>query len=408
MTIRHFKAKALPRKPGVYLFKDKKGGILYIGRATNLRERVRSYFAPDLIATRGPLLVDMVTKARGIRTQTTDSVLEAIILEANLIRKRQPYYNTKEKDDKSFNYVMFTEEEYPRILVMRGKDLANRDRKEFKAVYGPFPHGLLFKDALKLIRKLFPFRDTCVPNSGKRCFNAQIGLCPGVCSGEMGSAAYRQRVRNLELFFQGKKKKLLAELKRQMRVAIKAEEFEKADVLKRQIFGLTHIQDVSLIRNEYRAPLGGLFRIEAYDIAHLGGTSTVGVFTVVENGEPNRAQYRMFRIRQSTQGSDTAALSEVLSRRLGHPEWGYPRLIVVDGGIAQKNVAERVLRGVGIEIPVVGVVKDDRHRPRRIIGEKKYTEGYGKAILLANAEAHRFAISYHRRRRALLPGSRRR
>lgn len=408
MTLAQFKKKKLPNNPGVYTFKAAKGAILYIGRATNLRERVRSYFAADLIATRGPLLVDMITKARSITTQTTDSVLEAIILEANLIREHQPYYNSREKDDKSFNYVVFTNEEYPRILIVRGKDLANHKRTEFRSVYGPFPHGLQFRDALKLIRKIFPFRDTCVPNAGKRCFNAQIGLCPGVCSGHMGREEYRQRVRNLELFFEGKKGKLLRELKKQMKDYIRSEEFEKAGIVKREIFALTHIQDVSLIKDEFRTPLGTLFRIEAYDVAHISGTSTVGVFTVVENGEANTNEYRMFRIRQDTKGSDIAALSEVLSRRFGHPEWNYPRLIVVDGGIAQKNAAEKLMRELGLHIPVVGVVKDERHRPQRIIGEKKHVDQYGKAILLANAEAHRFAISYHRRRRSPLRGIRRR
>ena len=116
----------------------------------------------------------------------------------------------------------------------------------------------------------------------------------------------------------------------------------------------------------------------------------------------------MFRIRGKTSGSDTAALAEVLSRRFGHSEWSYPRLIIVDGGVAQKNTAERVLRDYGMQIPVVGVVKDERHRPERIIGEKRYVDEYGKAILLANGEAHRFAISYHRRRRSPLRGIQRR
>jgi len=408
VTLPQFKKKKLPGKPGVYLFKDGKGKILYIGRATSLRERVRSYFSSDLIVTRGPLLVDMVTKARSISHQTTDSVLEAIILEANLIREHQPYYNSREKDDKSFNYVVFTNEEYPRILVIRGKDLATHTQSEFKCVFGPFPHGLQFKAAMKLIRKIFPFRDTCIPHSGKRCFNAQIGLCPGVCSGEINKEEYRQRIRNLEMFFEGKKGKLLRELERQMKSYAKSEEFEKAEALKRQMFALTHIQDVSLIRDEFRTPYGSSFRIEAYDVAHTSGTETVGVMTVIENGEPNKNEYRMFRVRAKTAGSDTGALTEILSRRFGHPEWTYPRLIVVDGGIAQKNAAERVMREAGIQIPVVGVVKDERHRPERIVGEKKYLDDYGKAILLANAEAHRFAITYHRRRRSPLRGIKRR
>ena len=152
-----------------------------------------------------------------------------------------------------------------------------------------------------------------------------------------------------------------------------------------------------------RSPSTGLgairsARIEAYDIAHLGGSAAVGVMTVVEDGAAERSEYRKFRIRSAKGGDDAGALREVLSRRLGHNEWPMPRLIVVDGGTAQINAAKKVLEQYGFNIPVVGVVKDEKHRPKGIKGERGLTPALERDILLANAEAHRYAITYHRRR----------
>ena len=131
----------------------------------------------------------------------------------------------------------------------------------------------------------------------------------------------------------------------------------------------------------------------------------VGVMTVVEGGTPRVSEYRKFKIRSVSRSNDTAALQEILSRRFGHDEWTSPRLIVVDGGAAQLNAAQKILKTYGIGIPIVSVVKDERHRPRNILGERVSREGREKDILLANAEAHRFAIRYHRdiqRRRLLM------
>ncbi len=393
--------------------------MLYIGKATSLRDRVRSYFARDLVDTRGPLLVEMLDKATSIDFRQTDSVLEALLLEASLIRTHKPYYNTDLKDDKSFNHVVITKEDYPRVLVIRGKNLEVECPPDKRAyAFGPFPHGMQLQQAMKLIRKIFPYRTKCIPCEEQRakvrplqgskgltfgnckpCFDASIGLCPGVCSGEVGKAEYKRTVRHIVLLFQGKKKMLVSSLERQMRAAAKEERFEEAARLREQLFGLTHIQDVSLIKDEYRqgnAAQGS--RIEAYDIAHLAGSGHVGVMTVVEGGLANKMEYRKFILREAKGGDDPGSLKEVLSRRLGHNEWPMPKLIVVDGHTAQMNAAKRVLDEFGIKIPVVGVVKDEKHRPRSIAGERDAIKDRERDILLANAEAHRFAISYHRKK----------
>jgi len=390
--------KKLPDAPGVYFFKDGAGKILYIGKATSLRDRVRSYFGADLKETRGPLIVQMIERARKIGFIETGSVLEALVLEAELIRKYKPAHNTDLKDDKSFNYVVITKEDFPRVLLVRGHNL---DPKEYKEYFGPFPNGGQLKEAMRLVRKIFSFRDKCVPNSGRPCFNAQIGLCPGVCIGTVDKKEYAKIIRNIILFFRGKKKDLLNKLEKEMKEFAKKEEFEKASEIKQTIFALSHIHDVSLLKKEEMG--NGPFRVEGYDIAHMSGTNTVGVMTVVSNGEAERGQYRKFRIRNVQGVNDTAHLKEVLERRVEHPEWKFPNLIVVDGGIAQKNAAEFVLKKYGFQIPVVGVVKDEHHHPKHFIGGQELVRKHEKEILLSNNEAHRFAIEYHKKLREKLP-----
>ncbi|MDP3962836.1 MAG: GIY-YIG nuclease family protein, partial [bacterium] len=148
----------LPDGPGVYLFKNSSGKILYIGRATSLRDRVRSYFGNDLIQTRGPLLVDMMTQSDTVDHMETDSVLEAIIMESNLIKEHQPHFNTKEKDNKSWNYVVITNEEFPRVMLVRERQFESVKIK-VRQKFGPYTHGSLLREALRIIRKIFPFRD---------------------------------------------------------------------------------------------------------------------------------------------------------------------------------------------------------------------------------------------------------
>lgn len=423
MTLEQFKRRAekIPEGPGVYFFLAKNKKVLYIGKATSLRSRVRSYFASDLPESRGPLLPQMLKSATGIDWRATDSVLEALLLEASLIRSRKPPYNTELKDDKSFNHVVITKEDFPRILTVRGKELKvktlkqNSRKSDLKAlrIFGPFPHGLQLREAIKLIRKIFPYRDTCTPcqpqgltwGAGVRkcnpCFNAQIGLCPGMCSGIISKKEYRKIIRHIILLFEGKKTRLIKSLECDMRAATKVEDFERAKELRRQLFALQHIQDISLIKDEYKnygftKPIHS--RIEGYDIAHLRGSANVGVMTVVEGNAANKNEYRKFRIKTAAPGDDVGALREVLARRLAHDEWPWPALFVVDGGKAQMNAMQKILDEHAMKIPVVGVVKDEKHRPRGILGDRSGIAGREREILLANAEAHRFAIAYHRKK----------
>ncbi len=405
----------LPQVPGVYIFRGTKRNILYIGKATSLHTRVQSYFRSDLGATRGPIIVGMVDMAKTVGFVVTDSVLEALILEAHLIKKHQPQYNTKEKSNKSFNYVVITKEEFPRVITMRGRNLEVEPLSDLKYSFGPFPQASVLREALSIVRKIFPFRDKCTPNKSKQCFYAQLGLCPGVCDGLISKAEYAKTIQRIKLFFEGKKPALLRSLERDMNHSAKKLKFEEASRIKRTIFALNHIQDVALLKHNFnpqRGTLCGNFRVEAYDVAHISGTNVVGVMVVLEDGEVKKSDYRKFKIKTST-NDDNASLREILSRRFGHPEWPMPNLIVVDGGKAQLNTAEKVLTERGLKIPVVGVVKDEHHRAREIIGTahtKVRPLGSPRSdlsvpehlILLANSEAHRFAITYHRNLRGKL------
>ncbi len=400
----------LPESPGVYVFRKSDGTALYIGKATSLRDRIRSYFRSDVPRSRGPKITAMLEEAEKIDVYPTDSVLEALILEAKWIKAQHPPYNTRDKDDKSFHFIAISREAFPRVTVLRGRDLLKkRPALSLRELYGPFPNGGQLQTAMRILRRLFPFRDRCKPGQKKPCFHRQLGLCPGVCSGEIGAMAYRRGIRALELFLSGKKGEVLTLLKRDMAKAAEALEFEEAARIKKTLASLTHIQDMALLAGDREAVLpedsatariATPFRIEAYDIAHLGGCASVGAMTVVEDGIPQKGEYRRFQIKTVEGVSDTACLEEILRRRLAHRQWRLPQIIAVDGSTAQRNAALRVLKEANCKIPVVGVVKDERHRPKALLGPQKIIQGHEKYILLSNHEAHRFAIAYHRGLRA--------
>lgn len=449
MTSQDFAQLDIPDAPGVYFFKgpkEMKTPILYIGRATSLRDRVKSYFAKDLIATRGPLLVDMIAQAESIEWQVTDSVLEAIILENNLIKANWPVYNTKDKDNRSYNYVIITDEDFPQVMLVRGREFEKNNKiksrygdYKIKKKFGPYPQAGLLNEALVIVRRIFPFR---YAKAGKvlsvhhEAFYRSLGLSPDTSSPE-AQKEYAKTIRNLSFFFQGRKKDLVTTLEKEMRAHARALRFEKAAMVKKTLYALGHIQDVALIKNDqgsYMASPSAVgtsgentpvdFRIEAYDIAHLSGKEVVGVMVVVEsrgtgggsasesgNYEPNKNEYRRFKLSRNV-NDDTGNLKEILMRRLQHPEWRKPDLIVIDGGENQLNAARSIVQANALyaDVPIVSVLKDNRHKAKEILGEVDQSSAdiqvhpHAKAILLANAEAHRFAIAYHRFRRRRATG----
>lgn len=511
MNLEDFKKLNLPDGPGVYFFKknadtaavtiksdaDQKTPqqtgpeTLYIGKATSLRERVRSYFNDDLIKTRGRLLVDMVAQADTISFQETDSVLEAFILESELIKQYLPRYNTKEKDNKSFNYVVITKEDFPRVLVVRGRNLEQANQAgttkqeqidslgfEYTDVFGPFPFGAELKEAMKLIRRIFPFRDKCEPYKfssseivaqsepvgiqissdgatlkntymkGKPCFNRSIGLCPGVCTGEISQEEYALQISHIRKFFKGKKQAVMDDLKQEMLALAKEQKFEEANEIKKTLGALVHIHDISMIKKDAEFGYVGSrkntsktqsfsVRAEAYDIAHMSGKDMVGVMVVMQDGEFAKDQYKKFNIKEIKASNDTGALKQVLERRFAHTDWPLPTHIVVDGSAAQLNVAKEVIKNVcetykdaggsvsEVRIKLIAVIKDEHHKAREIVrvrdmnvsssdsssgsdknsaAEPDTTDFDDGDVISLNQECHRFAIATHRKRRSLSRG----
>jgi excinuclease ABC subunit C len=391
MKVRDLEKFNLPDSPGVYTFK-KGDNILYIGKATSLKDRVRSYFSTDLINSRGVRIVDMVTLSDSVEYEETDSVLEALILEARDIKKHKPKYNIKEKDNKSFSYVLITDEEWPRVYVSRERSIKFENTKT-KKVFGPFPSRNQIQEALRIIRKIFPYRTEKITHER---FYSQLGLMPNT-AGDNSHKEYLNTIRHISLFLQGKKKKVIKEIEKKMKELAKELKFEEAEKLRRKIFSLNHLRDVSLIK--YDNELTGL-RIEGYDVAHISGTNTVGVMTVVIDGEVEKDQYRKFKVRTSTRGDDLKALKEILTRRVSHFEWGIPDLIVIDGGSTQRAITESVLKDTPFKnVPIVNLVKNNKHKVDRLVGDKDIIKENKRNIILVNSEAHRFAIGYHRKLR---------
>ncbi len=412
MIGQQLKKLAFPELPGVYIFRDYQKRPLYIGRATSLKDRTKSYFSNDLIKTRGPRIVDMVTKAKTVTFEVTDSVLEAIILESALIKKYQPHYNVDERDDKSSYYVVITDEPWPRVFLTRARDFDNKKSKgeltfKVKIIFGPYVHSGLIKEALKILRKMFPFKDAKSHDSRHDAFYQAIGRSPRLMFDDQ--RRYQRTISNLILFFEGKKKQLRTKLEREMNAYAKEMAFEEAQKVKRLLYALDHVNDMALIKqdntnlqidanNTNSANKVREFRMEAYDIAHLSGTNVVGAFTTSINGEFVSAEYRKFNISKQ-QNNDIAGLVEILNRRFNHTEWTYPDLLIIDGGEGQLNAVLNVLKARRISIPVVAVTKDERHKASQIIGDVNLAQKFEKEIIRLNAEAHRYVLKFHRARR---------
>ncbi len=390
MNIDKFKKIKLPDSPGVYFFQKGKK-ILYIGKATSLKERVKSYFSSDLIKTRGMLLVDMVAEADNIKHKKTNSVLEALLLETELIKKNKPYYNTKEKDDKSYSYVYITNEDFPIVKIVRGKNLTDAEKKG-ENTFGPFVSTDQLKKALKIIRKIVPYRDEkCLIGKNKPCFNYTIGLCPGTCVNAISKKDYKKQIDKLKLFLSGNTEKLSKSLEKEMKILAKDKKFEEAGNIRDKIYSLNHINDIAFINKENNR---NDIRIESYDIAHISGQNMVGVMCVMINGEFKKDEYKKFIIKTVDNANDPKALYEVFERRFKHDEWGMPDIIVVDGNKVQLGIAQRFFKDS------VSVVKDDKHNAREVLNKEilKFKNIEEREIIKINAETHRFAINYFRNR----------
>lgn len=394
-----------------------KDEILYIGKATNLRSRVQSYFRGN--DGRGRWIEIMVGKTKNIKFQRTDTAFDALILESNLIRKHQPEYNTLGKDDKSFAYFAVTKEEYPKILIFRATDIdfenLEADGNRLKAVYGPYASKYHMEIALKIIRKIFPFH-ALWQKTEKGCLDYQIGLCPGPYEGKISRKEYGKNIRNIRLILEGKRRSVKKKLEKEMKNAAEENKFEEAAGLRNKLFALRHINDVALMTRDFEAHSDFLserggnkegVRIEAYDISNISGQNAVGSMVVFSGSKPDKSQYRKFKIKTIEGSNDVGMMREVLIRRFKN-DWAMPDLILLDGGKGHLNMAEKVLRErLGLDVAIVAIAKGPTRKKLEIRSTRSKTTATEIMNFLNDKdllkrimdEAHRFAITYHRKLR---------
>ncbi len=429
-----FNASNFPDISGIYLFYNNEKELIYVGKATSLKNRVQSYFRIQR-ATRP--IESMMHEVVSIDYKTTDSVLEAVILEAQYIKTYVPKYNVLGKDNRSWNYFWITKDLYPKVKTFRQHEyqIAKKDKNFDETLFGPYP-GLNTTAALKILRSLFRF-SSCTPPmqenfSPRPCFYYQIDQCLGVCLGKISPAEYKRKViEPLILFLKGKKKILIQQLERKMQRASKEENFEEASRLRDQLKSLSKIQDINLINRDMveveQAQLSKqnqshffVDRIEGYDISNLGITGKVGSMVVFDSVQPVKSQYRRFKIRTVEGQSDVDCLEEILQRRFGHTEWPLPQVVLIDGGLPQVNRAERVLEQMGVLLPLVGIAKGRDRKKNQFIFPVSWGKGLGteknglsrsdfvlwvnenkQLLIQVRDEAHRFAIAYQRSTRKL-------
>lgn len=387
------KIRKFPESPGVYIMKDRTESIIYIGKATSLKKRVSSYFCRAL-DNKTELLVSEI---ENIGFTKTRNVLEALILEANLISKYKPTYNIKLKDDKSFVNIVITNEEYPRIFVLRPTEM---EKIKARHIFGPY---LSKQDAIRVIDFLIgTFGNQRNGNETDNIYRKYY--LKGYASGKIGSISkedYSKIIKNIRLFLEGRKESIIRSLHREMGAESKKMNFEKAAKIRNQIFSLEHIRDVAFIKKEdvlIQPFVKYPHRVEAYDISNISGTLSVGSMVVFTDGQPDKSEYRKFKIRQVSGTNDVEMIREIVERRFNHPEWTMPDLIVIDGGIGHKNATELALREHGLKIPIVSIAKGPTRKGEKLFFMQKRGFLYPDIDFIKKMrdEAHRFAITFHR------------
>lgn len=380
----------LPQSPGVYKFFDKNGKIIYVGKAVNLKRRVSSYFrgAHDRKTTQ------LVSNITNVEIEETSSALEAMILEANLIKKYNPIYNIASKDDKSYLYLWISKGDWPRVATVRATDLHNIPEKNSR-LFGPYTSGASLKSALEIIRPIIPYR-SCKTMPKSKCLYGHLGLCPAPCESKISKDDYKKLIDQLISFFRGNKRTIVQDLRREMKVASKNHAFEKAALLRDKIRALEHIKDIAVLQRDDRPTI--YKRIEGYDISNISGIAATGSMVVFLEGQSEKSEYKKFKIKSISGANDIAMMMEVLSRRANHKEWPTPDLIVVDGGEGQLNAAAKALVSSPLgQVPMVAIAKGPQRKRDDFRFRGRVPERNLKLFKQVRDEAHRFAIGYYRK-----------
>jgi len=364
---------------------NKAGEIIYVGKATSLKHRVLSYFQKNL----PDKTAKQMSEVFRIDFQETDSTVEAILLESQLIKKYAPIYNIKDKDDKSRVHIHITREDYPRLYALRETDLVKIKEKN-PTLYGPFLSKMSLDTALELIRKIIPFR-SCNKLPKKKCLYGYIGLCPAPCEGYISKEDFRKNVRLVRDFFEGKKGRVIGSLNREIKVLSKNKEFEKAAKVRDRLLALEHLKQAFAIRQDTSTIYG---RIEGYDISNISGVFATGSMVVFIDGVPEKSEYRKFRVKWVRGSNDVGMIREVLRRRFRN-DWELPDLILIDGGKGQVNSAVGILSEKNLTIPVVGLAKGPDRKKDELITSRTLPRGEIALFKRVRDEAHRFAKGYY-------------
>lgn len=401
----------LPDSTGVYIFKNIKGEVIYVGKAKSIKNRVKSHFIPtgeipnSALISKNTDMVDFIL---------TESEIEALLLEAELIKKHSPNYNIDLKDDKTFPYILITQEEFSRVLVRRPPKRDNLEK--YKRVFGPFTSVRAIKQALNFLFKIFPIC-TCAKPRKKRvrpCLKYQLKRCPAPCVGKIDQDEYLKNISNIELFLDGKKKELIQQLKSTMKDAAENLDYETAAQIRDHVWALEKtIITQRIITAESEISLGTVelkeildlpkvpVRIEAFDISNLSGTDPTGSMVLFVNGQPMKSGYRRFKIRTVEGANDVAMMGEVVKRRYKRvlkEKKVPPDLIVVDGGKPQLNVTYKIVTGLNLNIPILGLAKRFEHVFVPNQANPIIVSPDSPALFLLQRirdEAHRFALRYH-------------
>lgn len=414
--------KNAPLRPGIYRFYDRKRRVLYVGKAANLRNRLRSYFNSKLKEAK---VEAMLQEAASVDWQITGSEIEALILEAQLIKKYKTPFNILMRDGKQYASVGITREDFPRIFVTRQRPQEIKtSRGLLKVKYiGPFTDANSLKLVIAYLHKVFPFC-SCKQLHSRPCLNYQIGKCPGYCclrtddNKDKNKKIYNKNVSIITDLLAGRKEKIIKDLRKEMRAAAAAGDFETGAKLEHELNGLKRVFENARVLREIEGRDTAIFglqktfhlpapprRIEAYDISNIQGLYATGAMIVFANGQPDKNEYRRFKIKRENSPNDVAMLKEMLARRFLRNDWPAPDLLLVDGGKGQLNAAADALShhapSSTKSLPILAIAKGKSEiystTLARPIPISKLADEEKNLILHLDAEAHRFAISYYRK-----------
>jgi len=404
--------KQLPTSPGVYFHKNSSGEVIYVGKAARLSNRVRQYFQKSRL--KDPKTDALVADIRDIDWIETESEIDALFLEAEMIKRYMPKYNIMLRDDKSDLWVrMDIKSDHPTVTYTR------RPLDDDAQYFGPFTYAMSVRRAMKYLRRIFPYDDKKPVGKNRVTLNYHLGISPGLEEGKTSLEEYRRNLKNLSMYLKGERTRLVKSLETEMNKEAKAKNFEKAALLRNQvlalrqlnqqiIFGDQEFMDIS--KDKGLSGLAELLklekpprRIEGYDISHQSGTNNVASMVVFTNGIPDKREYRKFKMRLAG-NNDFGHMEEVISRRFSEKNaaaWKQPDLLLIDGGKGQLGSALEAMKQRGVEIPAVGLAK----RFETIIVRREDGE-FDEVFLGLNSditkllqrirdEAHRFAVSYH-------------